>query len=171
LALVASAVLAQPPAPDKAARTDREIREIEDRVYGCWKEVRYERNGKVIEIPGQLDGHKFSTNDYHSWARGGELVLPRGDPATEAKTKVIVNAKTDPIRLDIWSEWKGKQSVSPGIVKFEKDKMIWVQAGVEQPTEKFREDGGYKTRPTGFDATKTNHYVKRVLVPCKYLEH
>ena len=160
LALFLGVVTAGPPEKFSQAEAERLI-------FQCWKEVRYERTGNVIEVPGHLYGHKFDPNEYHSWPRGGELT----GVGSELKIQIIVNAKTHPIRLDIVSDYpNGKRYASPGIVKFEKDNMIWVKAGVEQKSELFREDGEYKTRPTGFEATKENHYVKRVMVRCKYLD-
>jgi hypothetical protein len=141
--------------------------EAERLIFQCWKEVRYQQNGNVIEVPGHLYGHKFDRNEYYSWPRGGEFTGLK----SELKIQIIVNAKTHPIRLDIVSDYpNGKRYASPGIVMFEKDNIIWVKAGVEQKSELSREDGEYKTRPTGFEATKENHYVKRVMVRCKYLD-
>ncbi len=167
VALISVAWLGQAtPGAEPAKLTQAEVERL---VYQSWKEVKYERNGLTIEVPEHLTGHRFGTKDYHSWALAGELTGVAG----ESEIQVIVDAKVDPMRLDIAYQYKGKNKiyVTPGIVKFEKGEMIWVEAGVEQKSETFREDGVYETRPTGFVADEKNHYVKRILMPCKYLGH
>ncbi len=154
-----------PPADEPAKLTQDEAERL---VFQSWREVRFEYNGETRDKVWELEGHRFKPDDFQSWARSGELVLHTTDEVT---CKVIVDAKVDPIRLDIVYEGPGKRPIAaPGIVKFVKGAMIWVKAGNEKKSETYRQDGFYATRPTGFVADDTNHYIKRVLTPCKYLD-
>lgn len=158
LALASTIAVQAAPVPRDAGRGNPD--EIKKRVYRCWKEVRRENADGVIDKPANLLGYEYSPDGCFSWSLQGELSGGKGD-----SIGVRVDPTKDPMRIDFLVTINMKTRVTPGIFRFEEDKLVVVTAtkGGYQP---LREDGDYPNRPTSFTTTKENKYEKNVLVEC-----
>lgn len=136
--------------------------EAERLIFQCWKEIASEYGGKRTEGGGF--GYCFAPDGGATWLLQGEI-SGGGD-----KVKMIVDANANPMRFDIIHLKKdGKEAYAfPQIFKLEKGDLILISPG--NKAEAFRKDGNYTIRPTGFETTSDNKYLKKILKRCQYLE-
>lgn len=136
-------------------------------VFQNWKEVRIETKGK--SSPGGL-GVRFGRDGDESWLLHGEL-----SPSTpELGSKVVINADANPMQIDFVRLIKDQNKeftwVKPCIFKVENGLLVIVEPGNKLKYAEYRKDGDYAIRPIGFEATKANNYIKKILKTCQYLD-
>lgn len=154
------------PADAKAAAAEARADKAKARVLsGYWKAVLVEDAKGKTDDPGKLFGYVFREDEYAVWCRRGDLSL---SPPFRGEMWVRVRA-ADPMHLDIYSNAAGKEVVLPCIFRFDGDKLVIVEPG-GRPFVRARADGAYPERPTGFEVTAKNGYVRRTLVTCNQLD-
>ena len=125
-------------------------------------EVRVEDSLGVTVDPFKLACFGYGKNELVVWGRRGELSLGH-----QTGGRVLVKVDVNPMRIDFFfTASDGQDWVTPGIFKFDGDKLMVVEPTAPS-AHKYREEGVYPNRPTGFTPTKANKYRKRTLVPCK----
>ncbi|MBX9627983.1 MAG: hypothetical protein K2X82_29555 [Gemmataceae bacterium] len=158
-AVVVAAGAVAAPAPKGAGRANPD--EVRKRVFRCWLRVRAETAGRATEDPTDLCGVAITPRGTSYWLRRGELAASPIEPGMQ----VLVDPSTDPMRIDYVSTIDGARWVTPGIFRFEAGRLEIVQPN-DPGSARFREDGNYPIRPTGFTCTKENKYGKEVLIEC-----
>ena len=137
-------------------------REGERLVFQSWREVSVERDGERKK--GSF-GWRFTPQGGSAWLLRGELA-PSGDPGTEAK--ILIDVQANPMRIDFIAVKDRKEDrVVPCIFKVENGLLVLVEP---EGSAKYRADGNYAIRPSGFKADKKTKYTKKSLKPCEYLD-
>jgi uncharacterized protein (TIGR03067 family) len=139
--------------------------EAEKKFYGYWAEAKLLQAGKGA-AGGGYRGWKFASDRIDEWCLFGDL-----DPSGSTGWWITLDPTKNPMHFD-WhrqNENKG-ELVTPGIFKFDGDKLILITPGFKGCFQPVRKDGNYKGRPTEFSSTIENDYVMRVLKPCKDLQ-
>lgn len=131
------------------------------KLYGCWKEV----GGAVAgtprsELKSEPIGRRFESDRFVEWTTGGEVIVDYFPPCRVDLT--TTPWQLDAVSIDERSKRDGKVKVSPGIFRFDGDKLVWIR-GWPSVVDPKAWPQKLPSRPTEFKSTKENGYGMVIL--------
>jgi uncharacterized protein (TIGR03067 family) len=144
------------PAPTLGADPERQPTVVE-RLDGLWDEAKLDKEGKIV--PG--------ADADTTWDFDRDLVVET-DWASEAQQQQYtphLNTRADPIWLDLWNH--REKRVMLGIIKFDGDRLSWVEGETVEGKAWKKAKGDLPGRPKSFTPAKGSRWVLHILVKRK----